>query len=44
LPQNRGIKGDSAAFWGREGPIFGEKIPGELGERSSSAKQTFPEG
>jgi len=43
LPQICGKEGDSAAFWGREGPIFGEKVPGELGERSSTANQKFPE-
>jgi len=43
LPQICGKEEDSAAIWGREGPIFGEEVPGELGERSSTAKQHYPE-
>jgi len=41
LPQNCGKEGEIAAIQGREGRIFEGEILGELGERSSTAKQKF---
>jgi len=41
LPQNCGKERDSAAKQGREGRILEGEILGELGERSSTAKQRF---
>ena len=43
LPRNRGKGEVSAAIWGREGSIFGEEVPGELGVRSPTAKQHYSE-